>query len=47
MTEVTRKAFRAALKKETDPAGRQWLRLMLKGEAPPPKPRRRSKARAK
>jgi hypothetical protein len=38
MLEKTREAFKAVLKEETDPAARQWLRLMLKGE-PPARPR--------
>jgi hypothetical protein len=39
MREEARKAFQYALKQTTDPAARQWLRLMLKGEPLAPHPR--------
>ena len=44
--ESDRRAFREALKRETDTAVRQWARLMLRGEVPAKPRRRRRKAPA-
>jgi hypothetical protein len=46
MREDARRAMEWALKRETDKAVRQWARLMLKGEAPVTRPRRKRKAPA-
>jgi len=41
MLEQTRQAFREALKKEIDPAVRQWALRMLRGEDQARRKRRR------
>ena len=44
MLESDRRAFREALKHETDAAVRQWARLMMRGGVAPKRRRRRRKA---
>jgi hypothetical protein len=47
MREETRRVIRAVLKRERDPAMRQWFRFMLRGERPVTRPRRKRKAPAR